>query len=87
MKAKNWGAIQKSATRKFDSLEDALQTLDIWLPKKGIKVTGGEMRSDTAVLEVQGEMFPGQKGLYLVQMTKSGSKWLFDRAVRGGFID
>jgi len=29
----------------------------------------------------------GGKGLYLVRMTKSGSRLLFDRAVRGGLID
>ena len=85
--AKKLDAIQKSVVKPFDDLNDALQTLDIWLPKKGIKVTGGELRSDSAVLEVEGEMFPGQKGLFLVAMKKSGARWLLDRAVRGGFID
>ena len=85
--AKKLDAIQKNVVKPFDSLDDALSTLDIWLPKKGTKITGGELRGDTAVLEVEGEMFPGMKGLFLVQMTKSGSRWLFYRAVRGGLID
>lgn len=86
-KAKKLDAIQKNVVKAFDSLDDALSTLDIWLPKKGIKITGGELRADTAVLEVEGEMFPGMNGLYLVGMKKSGAKWLFDRAVRRGLID
>jgi len=85
--AKKFDAIQKNVVKPFDSLDDALSSLDIWLPKKGTKVTGGELRGDSAVLEVEGEMFPGMKGLFLVQMRKSGSRWLFDRAVRGGLID
>jgi hypothetical protein len=85
--AKKLDAIQKNVVKPFDSLADALSTLDIWLPKKGIEITGGEVHGDSAVLEVEGEMFPGMKGLFLVGMKKSGSRWLFDRAVRGGLID
>jgi hypothetical protein len=85
--AKKLDAIQKSVVKPFDNLDDALSTLDMWLPKKGAKVTGGEVRGDSAVLEVEGEMFPGMKGLFLVRMTKSGPKWLFDRAIRGGLLD
>lgn len=86
-KAKKLDAIQKNVVKPFDDLDDALSTLDIWLPKKGIKITGGELRADSAILEVEGEMFPGMKGLFLVGMKKSGAKWLFDRAVRAGLID
>ena len=85
--AKNLDAIQNGVTKKFDDLNDALQSLDIWLPKKGVKVLGGEMRGDTADLDVEGEMFAGQKGLFLVRMTRSGSRWLFARATPAGFID
>ena len=85
--AKNLDAIQNGVTKKFDDLDDALQSLDIWLPKKGLKVLGGEMRGDTADLDVEGEMFAGQKGLFLVRMTRSGSRWLFVRATPAGFID
>lgn len=84
--AKKLDAIQKSVVKPFDDLEDALSTLDIWLPKKGAKITGGELRGESAVLEVEGEMFPGVKGLYLVAMKKSGGRWLFERAVRGGML-
>ncbi len=86
-KAKKLDAIQKNVVKPFDDLGDALSTLDIWLPKKSIKITGGDLRADSAVLEVEGEMFTGSKGLYFVGMKKSGTKWLFDRAVRGGLID
>lgn len=63
------------------------EEISLLLPKKGLKVTGGELRGDSAVLEVEGEMFPKQKALYLVRMTKSGATWTFDRATVAGFID
>ena len=65
-------------------VDDAVSTLEIWLPKGAMKVTGGELRGDTAVLEVEADLFPGQKGLTLVQMVKSGAKWQFERATRPG---
>ena len=83
---KNWEGIRTSVVKPFDDLDDALQTLDIWLPKKGVKVTGGELRGNIAILNVEGEVFEGQKGLFLVRMTKSGSRWLFDRAAQVGFV-
>ena len=69
-----------------ENLADAIQTLGFWLPKTGGKVTGGELRGDSAVLEVEGEMFPGQKSLYLVRMVKSGPRWLFERATNAGMV-
>lgn len=84
---KNWEGIRTAVVKPFDDLADALQSLDIWLPKKGVKITGGVLRGDTATLDVEGEMFEKQKGLFLVRMQKSGTKWLFDRAMRAGFID
>ena len=99
MSSKNWKGIQSAVSDRaqksfFDSdrsdkenLDDALTTLGIWLPKKAGKITGGELRGDTAILEMEGEIFEGQKGVYLVKMVKSGPKWVFDQATRAGMID
>jgi len=88
---KNWSAIKKGVTpqraESFSDLDDAIQTFAIWLPKKPGKITGGEIRDDSAILDLEGEIFEGQPGLFLVRMVKSGDKWLFDRATRAGFID
>jgi hypothetical protein len=65
----------------------AMKERPVMLPKGKMKVVGGELRGDAAILEVEGEMFPGQRALYLVRMTKSGAKWVFDRATTAGFID
>lgn len=65
----------------------AMKERPITLPKGTMKVVGGELRGDVAILEVEGKMFPKQKALYLVRMTKSGGKWVFDRATTAGFID
>jgi hypothetical protein len=91
MSKKNFGAIKENVTPKrvesFTDLDDALQTLAIWLPKTPAKVTGGELRGDVAVLELESDFFEGQRGLTLVQLVKSGPRWLFDRATRAGFVD
>ena len=63
------------------------QTFALWLPKKPGKITGGELRGDTATLDLEGEIFEGTPGLFLVRMVKRGDKWVFDRATRAGFID
>jgi hypothetical protein len=70
-----------------ENLDDALTTFGIWLPKKAGKIIGGELTGDTAILEMEAEMFEGTNGLFLVKMVKSGPRWVFDRAVRAGFID
>ena len=91
MSKKNWTAIKENVTAKrvesFTDLDDALSTLAIWLPKTPAKVTGGELRGDVAVLELESDFFGGQRGLTLVQMVKSGPRWVFDRATRAGFVD
>lgn len=97
--AKSWPGILQNVTpdtaKKFnepdrsveENLQDAVSTFGFWLPKKGVKVTGGELHADSAVLEVEGEIFEGQKALYLVRMVRSDSRWLFDRATKAGLID
>jgi len=88
---KNWSAIKSGVTAEraesFSDLDDALSTFGMWLPKKPGKITGGEIRGDSAILDLEGEIFEGQRGLFLVRMVKSGDKWVFDRATRAGFID
>ena len=73
--------------KAFRAMLRSTKELDVMLPKKGAKVVGGELRGDSAILEVEGEMFPGQKGLYLARMKKSGATWIYDRAVPAGLID
>jgi hypothetical protein len=86
---KNWPAIQKLVTEetRFDGVDDAVEMLGFWIPKKKVKVTSGEQRGDEVILEVEGEMFEGQQGLYLVRMLRTGSDWKFDRATKAGLID
>jgi hypothetical protein len=89
---KDWAAIKANVSAKnaesFNDLDDALQTLGIWLPaKKKARVVGGEMRGDVAIMDVESQFFEGQKGLYLVRMIKSGPRWVFDRATRAGLIE
>lgn len=87
---KNWNAIKAGITperaESFSDVDDAVSTFGFWLPKKPGKVTGGDLRGDSAILELEGEIFEGTQGLFLVKMVKSGGKWVFDRATRAGFI-
>lgn len=96
--SKNWPAIKAasgpSALKMFDhdynspaeNAEGALDLLNAWVPKLKMKVAGGELRGDTAILEVEGEMFEGMRSMSLVRMVKSGPKWLFEEAVRAGML-
>ena len=84
---KNLESFNESYRTAKENLDDAVQTLGMWLPKKAGKVTGGELRGDTAVLDLEAEIFEGQNGLFLVRMVKAGPRWLFDRATRAGLID
>ena len=89
---KSWEGISRNITAKHlesfnesdrtpkENLDDALQTLGFWLPKKPGKITGGESHGDSAVLNVEGEIFEGQNALFLVRMVKEGPRWVFDRA-------
>jgi hypothetical protein len=84
---KNWEAIKRGvAEDKFSDVEEAVSILEMWFPKKGAKITGGEIRGDVATIDLEGEIFEGTNGLFLVSMTKSGGRWILDRAVRAGFI-
>ena len=48
---------------------------------------GAKFRADSAILNVEGELFEGQNALFLVRMVKDGSTWVFDRATNAGLID
>jgi hypothetical protein len=91
MKKKNFAAIKAGVTARhaemFSDVNDAIESLNIFLPKPPMKIRGGELRGDMAILQIESELFPGQKGLTLVQMMKSGTKWQFERATRAGLID
>ena len=96
---KNWQGIIQNVTEKNrttftdadnspkENLDGAIETLGFWLPKKIVKIAGGELRGETAVLEVEGEIFGAQKALYLVRMVRNAKQWLFDRATNAGFIE
>ncbi len=85
---KNWAGIKAAVPAdKYSDVDEAVSMLDAFLPKKNAKITGGELRGDAAILDVEGEVFQGMKGLMRVRMKKEGERWLFDRSVRAGFID
>jgi len=85
--AKNLESFDESYRTPKENLDDAIQTLGFWLPKKAGKITGGELRGDSAILTVEGEIFEGQNAIFLVRMVKEGSRWVFDRAAKAGMID
>lgn len=85
--AKTLESFYESDRTEKENLDDAIQTLGFHLPKKPGKITGGELRGDSAILNVEGELFENQNALFLVRMVKDGSKWAFDRAVNAGLID
>jgi hypothetical protein len=95
---KNWAAIKSGssadALKMFDKsyntpAENAASAADLlkaWIPLQKMAVTGGQLRGNFAILDVEGELFPGQLGLSLVQMVKNGTAWQFDRAARAGMV-
>jgi hypothetical protein len=85
--AKTLESFYESDRTEKDNLADAIQTLGFHLPKKPGKITGGELRGDSAILNLEGQLFEGQNALFLVRMVKDGSRWVFDRAMNAGLID
>jgi hypothetical protein len=96
---KDWAGIRAGssaeALKTFDRsyntpAENAESTADLlkaWMPIDKLDIAGGVAESDTVVvLDVEGELFPGQRALTRVRMVKSGNRWLFDRAARAGFL-
>src|SRR5437868_11170210 len=95
---KDWSVIKaglspdalKTFDRDFNTpAENAATAADLltaWIPTQKMKVTGGQLRGAIAILDVEGELFPGQLGLSIVQMVQSGGGWQFDRAARAGMV-
>jgi hypothetical protein len=95
---KNWPGIKAAcgptALKMFDNDYDtpaekaksADDMLNAWIARKKMKITGGQLQGDTAILDVEGEMFEGQNSLSLVQMVKSGPAWQFEQAKRVGMV-
>lgn len=95
---KDWAGIRAgsgpSALQSFDksynspaeNAADAADQLNAWLPVQKMKITGGQVRGNVAILDVEGEMFPGMMSLSLARMVKSGNAWLFEEAVRAGSV-
>jgi hypothetical protein len=96
--AKNWTGIRavlsadalktfdKSYNSPAENAADAADLLKAWLPVDKMKIVGGQLRGDVAILDVEGEMFPGQASLSLARMVKVGTTWLFDQAARAGMV-
>jgi hypothetical protein len=85
--AKNVESFDESYRTPKENLDDAIQTLGFWLPKKAGNITGGELRGDSAIVNLEGELFENQNALFLVRMVKQNSRWVFDRATKAGMID
>jgi hypothetical protein len=95
---KNWTTIKagssaealkmfdKSYNSPAENAESAADLLKAWIPLQKMTITGGQLRGNLAILDVEGELFPGQLGLSLVQMVKTGAVWQFDRAARAGMV-
>jgi hypothetical protein len=95
---KNWTAIRaasspwalemfdKSYNSAAENAESAGMLLKAWVSLPKMKITGGLLRGDVAILDVEGEVFAGTMGLSRVQMVKSGEVWKFDRAARAGLL-
>jgi hypothetical protein len=70
----------KSYNSPEENASSASDLLQAWLPKSGLTIAGGEVRGDTADLDVEGEMFPGTKALYLARLRQVDGTWLFESA-------
>jgi len=76
----------KSYNTPEENASSAADIIQAWLPKSGLKIVGGELRGDTADLDVEGEMFPGTNALYLARLRQVGGAWLFDSAGMVGML-
>jgi hypothetical protein len=95
---KNWAAIKagssadalkifdKSYNSPAENADSAADLLKAWIPLEKTRITRGQLRGNIAILDVEGELFPGQLGLSLVQMVRTGTMWQFDHAARAGMV-
>jgi hypothetical protein len=96
--SKNWNAIRaasspaalqifdKSYNTPQENASDVADLVDAWIPKQKRVVARGLLSGDSAMLDVEGETFPGMMGLSRVRMVKAGSVWQFDRAAIAGML-
>jgi hypothetical protein len=69
-----------------ENLKSAVEILTAWFPKKNMKITGGEMRGEAALLEVEGEIYEGRNALYIAKMEKGTSGWQLEEIVPAGMF-
>jgi hypothetical protein len=77
----------RSYNTPAENAESAAELLKAWMSTDKLDITGGVLEGESvAVLDVEGELFPGQRALTRVRMVKAGGKWQFDRAARAGML-
>lgn len=69
-----------------ENRDAALDRLEVWLPRRKMKITGGDLRAETADLDVEGESRGGQRTLYRVRMVRERDGWRFHQATMAGFL-
>lgn len=78
---------ERSYNTPAENAESTAELLKAWMSTERLEITGGLAESETVVvLDVEGELFPGQRALTRVRMVKSGNRWQFDRAARAGMV-
>lgn len=80
------GMFDRSYNSPAENAAGLADTLQAWLPKEKLAITGGEERGEVADLEITGEMFPGTPALYLARMRRSSSGWRFESATVIGML-
>jgi hypothetical protein len=80
------GMFVKDYNDDAENLADMLQTLDFWLPVGNVAITGGVLRGDDAVLDLEGRLASGVRALTLVRMIKGPSQWLVESATLAGML-
>ncbi len=95
---KNWTAVKAvlspSALDQHDhsfntpaeNVSDFANLIKAWIPTTKMKILGGKQYGDVAILDVQGEQFPGTDvlSLSLVKLIRRNAAWKFEEAVSVG---
>ena len=95
---KDWAAMKAVLSRSvLDRFEEdyrtpeenrdyALDILEVWLPKANAKVVAGELRGESAILEVEGERWPKKTAIYVVRMVREAGAWKFEEGAMAGLL-
>jgi hypothetical protein len=78
--------LEKDYNTPEENRDYVVEILTAWLPKKNAKVVGGESSGDTAIIEVEGEVYEGTQGLYLARMVKGAGGWVMKEARMVGML-